>query len=546
VKLPLALTMSSAALAPPIPPREDDRVIHVGAAPPGWKADLPRQSEASQEVLMDPPVALPDPYGWLRDETRTTPAVLEHLKAENAYTQDLTAHLDPVRTTLYDEMLSAIQETDYRTPRPDGDFLYYTRTMEGKSYTIHCRAPKVEDDSGGGDLHITWDQTADSAILPGEEVILDVNQLAEGKSYCSTGSVRRSPSHKYLAYSADFSGGETFSLHVKELGTDQVVFADDTVAISGSIRWGADDDTLFYLKMDEAHRPYQVYRRKLASADEVMLLEESDELYWMGIYKSLDGKYLFVESSSKETSEIHYLDLQDPTATLQCVAARRLKVLYEAEHREGQWWIQSNVGGLPNMALWAAPAVPDCEDQWKLARNAQDDEVLFDGTLARSLDGISCFKNHVVASGREGGLPRIWFLSLSAAGGDDEEEVVTKFERLTFEEEAYDVSMGANYEYETDSVVVGYDSLVTPTQSLEISLKDPKERKVLKERAVPGYDRTLYACERTTVLSRSGTTEIPISLVYRLDVMEEHRRTGEALCVHLYGKFRLAYKVIRE
>lgn len=198
------------------------------------------------------------------------------------------------------------------------------------------------------------------------------------------------------------------------------------------------------------------------------------------------------------------------------------------------------------MALWAAPAVPDCEDQWKLARNAQDDEVLFDGTLARSLDGISCFKNHVVASGREGGLPRIWFLSLSAAGGDDEEEVVTKFERLTFEEEAYDVSMGANYEYETDSVVVGYDSLVTPTQSLEISLKDPKERKVLKERAVPGYDRTLYACERTTVLSRSGTTEIPISLVYRLDVMEEHRRTGEALCVHLYGKFRLAYKVIRE
>jgi oligopeptidase B len=528
---------------PPIPPREEERVIHVGAAPPGWKAALPRQSEASQEVLMDPPVALPDPYGWLRDESRTTPAVLEHLKAENAYTQALTSHLDGVRATLYDEMLAAIQETDYRTPRPDGDFLYYTRTMEGKSYTIHCRAPKAVDE--GGDLQITWDQTADSPILPGEEVILDVNHLAEGKSYCSTGSVRHSPSHKYLAYSADFSGGETFRAFVKELGTDQVVFSDDTLAISGSVRWGADDNTLFYLKMDEAHRPYQVYRRKLASdePDEVMLLEEPDELYWMGIYKSLDGKYLFIESSSKETSEIHYLDLQDPTATLQCIAPRRLKVLYEAEHREGQWWIQSNLGGLPNMALWTAPAVPDCADQWTLVRTAEDGEVLFDGSLERSLDGITCFKNHVVASGREGGLPRIWFLSLSSAASE-EDEVVTTFERLTFEEEAYDVAMGANYEYDTGSVVVGYDSLVTPTQSLEISLKDPKERKVLKERAVPGYDRSLYSCERTTVLSRSGTTEIPISLVYRQDVMEEHKRTGEALCVHLYGTFLLTVKVI--
>jgi oligopeptidase B len=460
----------------------------------------------------------------MRDEKRENKDILDHLEAENAYTEGLTSHLEGLRQTLYDEMLAAIQETDYTTPRPHGDWYYYTRTFEGKSYTTHVRAPRQPDTP----LSIQWDRKAESPILPGEQITLDVNVLAEGKKYCSTGSVTKSPSQKYLAYSADFTGGETCVMYVKDLTSGDIVDHDETLEMSGSIRWGADDNELFYLKMDEAHRPYQVYRRRLGNNDpDEMLLEEKDELYWMGISKSLDGKYLFIEVSSKETSEIHFLDLTDPNANLQCVAPRRLKVLYDVEHRNGRWWIESNVGGLPDMALWAAPANAHCADEWQLVTDAAG-VALFEGGEDRALSAITCFQDFVVMQGREGGLPRVW---IAAMDGDS----VQTFQQLLFDEDAYDAGVGTHYEYDTRKIAVAYDSLVTPTQSLEIDLANTNERTVLKERAVPGYDKELYACERTTVKSRDGSVDIPVSLVYRKDVMEDHLQSGKAVHTHLYG-----------
>jgi oligopeptidase B len=511
---------------PPKARREDDRVVLAGVAPVDWKADCPRQSESSSEALLDPAVPVPDPYGWLRDESRTNPEILDHLIAENAYTETLTSHLEGLRATLYQEMLRAIQETDFTLPRPVGDWYYYTRTFEGKSYTIHCRAPKTSDT-----LEIDWDRSSESPILPGEEILLDVNELAVGKKYCSTGIVKHSPSHKLLAYSTDFTGGETCQLFVKDCTTGEMVDHDPELEIDGSIRWGANDETIFYLKLDAAHRPFQMYRRRLGRSDQPdeLLFEEKDEMFWMGISKSLDGKFLFVEASSKETSEVHYLDLTDHLATLQCVAKRRPKVLYDVEHRMDKWWIMSNVGGLPNMALFTAPAVANCEQDWQLVRGMDGGKALFQGDYDRALDSISCFANHVVASGRQGGLPRVWIARLSA------NDSVESFEMLAFEEDAHDAGLGTHYEFDADKIVIGYDSLVTPTQSVEISLDDTTKRTVLKERAVPGYDRHEYACDRVKVKSRDGSAEIPVSLVYRKDILEKNQLTGEPVYVHLYG-----------
>jgi len=473
----------------------------------------------------------------MRDEKRENEEVLNHLKVENEYTQTLTKHLqdseegkgDGVVSKLYDEMLSRIQETDYTTPRPDKDYLYYSRTLKGKAYTVHCRAPRAKIDLLWKD-DMTDEDKAVSPVLKGEEVILDVNKLAEGQSYCSTGSVKKSPSQKLLAYAVDFSGNEKCLLYVKDLATDKIVHEDPELEIAGSLQWGVDDSELFYLKQDAAQRPYQVWRRRLSgeTVQDEMLFEELDDLNWLGFYKSKDGKYLFVETSSKETTEIHYLDLEDPEATLKCVALRRSKVLYEVEHREGQWWISSNVGGLPNMALFTAPAIPNSHEEWKLVPD-KDGRTLFVGGYTRSLDHVVCFSNHVVASGREGGLPRVWVIGL------DKDKSVMSFEMLQFEEAAYDAGLGTNHEYETDKVVVSYDSMVTPTQSMEIDLNDTSQRKVLKERSVPGYNKEQYDCERLTVTSRDGKAEIPVSIVFRKDVMEKHVSTGSPIPVHLYG-----------
>jgi oligopeptidase B len=514
---------------PPIARRDESRTVLAGVAPPGWKEDLPRQSECSTEPLLDPPVAIADPYGWLRDESREVEEVLEHLNAENAYTETLTKHLDGLRTSLYNEMLSGIQETDFTTPGPKKDYYYYTRTFEGKSYTVHCRAPrKSNEDNPKLDQ---WDKAAESLILEGEEVTLDVNELAKGKKYCCTGSVTHSPSQKFLAYSADFTGGETCLMFVKNMDSEEVVDHDPTLEMSGKICWGADDNTLFYMALDAAHRPYKVFRLKLGSNEpDEMLLEESDDMYWMHISKSLDGKFLFVESSSTETSEVHFLDLTNPTATLECIAKRRTKVLYDVEHREGQWWITSNFGGLPNMALWAAPAEANCEDSWTLVLGEDGVTPLFDGGSERSLDYVSCFSNHVAALGREGGLPRIWVAKV-----DKDDGTITKSEMLSFAEDAYDVGLGSNYEYDTGSIVMSYDSLVTPPQSLQVNLDNTNERTVLKQRSVPGYDKELYGCDRFTVKSRDGATDIPVSMVYRKDTMEQHESSGEPVPLHLYG-----------
>jgi oligopeptidase B len=520
-------TTATTAVSPPVARREEDRAVYAGVAPADWNAELPRQSESSTEKLLDPPVPIADPYGWMRDESRESQEILDHLKSEMAYTEGQTSHLQAFREVLYKEMLATIQETDYTTPRPDGDWWYYTRSFQGKSYTVHCRAPKTANE-----LNVQWDGTAESPVMPNEEIVLDVNVLAEGHDYCATGTVKHSPSHKFLAYSTDLKGGETCQMYVQDLTSKEITDHDPELEMDGSIRWGADDQTLFYLKMDAAHRPHQLYRRKIDNdAPDEMLLQENDDVFWMGISKSLDGRYLFVEASSKETSEVHYLDLHDPKAVLQCVAPRRANVLYDVEHRAGQWWIESNVGGLPNMALFTCPAKPDCADFWRLLKE-KSGKILFDGSYDPSLDGVVCFQSHAVACGRQNGIPRVWIIGLE---DDADSTTVTKFEMLTFPEEAYDVALGSHYEFEADSVVVAYDSMVTPTQSLEIRVDDTSNRMVLKERQVPGYDKELFACDRITVTSRDGKTEIPVSLVYRKDVMEEHVAFGKPVHTHLYG-----------
>ena len=537
----MSTTNTTEAVKAPVARREEDRVVYAGVAPPNWPKDVPRQSDDSPNKLLDPPVAVPDPYGWLRDETRQKEDVVNHLNAENEYTQSLTKDLETLRGTLYTELLSAIQETDYTLPRPKGDWFRYSRTYEGKSYPTYCRAPRTPE------LNIHWDGSAEAPILPGESILLDVNKLAENQSYCVLGAMAVSPSQKLLAYSVDFTGNEKYQLFVKDIATDEIVDHDPKLEMCGSVVWGKDDNSLFYLKMDATDRPFQLYRRRLNSdgIDDELVREESDPLFWSGIGKSLDNKLFFMESSSSETTETWFLDLDEDEASgsattrMQCIAKRRFKVLYEVDHRYGKWWISSNVEETPNMRLFTAPAKANCEAEWTLVKDPSTGKPLFDGGYDRALEGVSAFSNHVIAHGREGGMPKVWVLTMepSTNNNHDEEQKVTKFEALTFPEAAHDVGLSRHYEFDIDKIVVAYDSLITPLQHLEIPLADPAggERKVLKEKKVPGYQKELYGCDRFVVKSRDGKTDIPVNLVYRKDVMEKHTQQNQAVHTHLYG-----------
>lgn len=553
--------------SPPIPRREEDGVVYVGSAPEGWDPKVPRQSNDSTESMMTPPVAIPNPYGWMRDDKRENKEVLDHLNAENAYSKSVIKHLEVsfrkaaflpllppcvdfltklhcssvlllldfllqgLQDELYKEFLSSIQETDFTTPRPRGEFWYYTRTFEGSSYRSYCRAPKTSDQYAT----IVWDGTKEAPILPGEVAYLDVNELGKDKPYCSVGAVKPSPSQKLIAYSVDFKGDETYEMHVRNLETGEDIALkasegeDKLLETSGSLVWGKDDSTLYYMTMDEQHRPYRLYKRKnweSSTPSDTLLKEELDDMFWAHVYKSLDGKYIFFETASKETSEVFFLptDSEATTIAMECITPRRNKVLYEVEHGHGNWWVWTNVDGSPNMKLMTCPAKADCASDWQLVTDSNE-QPIFDGSLVKALDSVTVLKSHIVAQGREGGIPRIWVFQPDTKS----------FQRLEFEEAAHDVGLGAHYEFDANTIAVSYDSLVTPPQTMEISLAVPDgDRTILKSKEVPGYEKDKYGCDRLEVLSRDGTTKIPISVVYRNDVMEKVK-SGERAPIHLYG-----------
>lgn len=282
--------------------------------------------------------------------------------------------------------------------------------------------------------------------------------------------------------------------------------------------------------------------QQIDAVDE-LVFEQPDELFWTGISKTSDHKYLLIETSSSETSEVHYLNLFDDNATLNCVAKKRDKVLYDVDHWHGYWIITSNVDETPNMRLMMCPVgQEDTGSSWEDVTMVNDNGhnvKLFDGGAETALDGIQTFENYWVASGRYGGIPRVWVVKVDQLRKKNaNDQFVSSFTQLEFEESAYDVGINVNYNYKTDKVVVYYNSMTTPLQSIQIDMNFPNDitkRRVLKSKTVPGYEKEKYDCDRMMVKSRDGTTEIPISLVYRRDIMDEFVKSGKPVHVHLVG-----------
>ncbi|KAL9183871.1 hypothetical protein ACHAXT_004727 [Thalassiosira profunda] len=580
---------------PPVPYRDEDSFVLAGELPIPEDGGAPplRQSKSSPHALLSPPREIPDPYGWMRDDTRTNTTILDHLHAENEYGKKITSHLKELRGELYEEFLSSIQETDYTTPAlkttEDGtSYWYYARFEEGESYLRYCRAPQSAGElypkiNEGWETRIATanNESVLSPLMDGEEIYLDVPAMARNKTYLAVGAIAISPNQKYVAYSLDEKGGETCQLYVKHFASGKVwALRDlknndgktDLLECDGSVVWNDESDALFYVLFDDTQRPHKLYRRQVFGSEgqwidvedqteeDKLLLKEPDGLYSLRTSKTFDGKYLTVRCSSKESSEVHYLDLRPEgnegnaaTNKLVCIAKRQSKVLYRVTHCRGHWLVQTNIGDLPNLSLKACRVGEEGMENWKDVVSTDNGEPVsvFDGGHERSLDGVTVFNPkseegsssplaYAVVTGREEGMPRVWVMEFNERDTTNNSNagplVVSKMRRLEFDEAAYDVGLGGNRDPTLPYVVLSYDSLVTPPSHIAIPLSDPvdlSKRRVLKEKEVPGYDKECYSCERTTVRSRDGKTDIPVSLVYHRDVLEEIGKGPVA--THLYG-----------
>ena len=423
---------------------------------------------------------LEDDYYWLRE--RENPAVLAYLEAENDYTEAVMAHTTDLQETLFQEMISRIQETDLSVPYRYDDYWYYSRTVEGEEYSISCRK------AGSLDAE--------------EEVLLDQNALAEGLDYFHAGIIEVSPDHQILAYGIDSTGSEQFTVYFRDLTTGEVS-PHSLEGVSYSLVWGNDSRTVFFTTEDETHRPYRLHRYRLGDASDSaeLVYEEDDESYYLDVGKTRSEQFIVIGLDSTMTSERWVLDADDPGGDFRVVQTREHGVEYEIEHWGDDFLITTNGGDgegrATNFRLVRAPVETPDRGHWTEVIAHRPDVQLV---------GVDAFADFLAIYEREGGLVR---LRIQDQVSGDEHYV-------GFPEPVYSVSPSTNVEFDRSSLRITYQSLVTPRSIFDYHMAS-RELELLKETPVlGGFDRTHYTTERVVATADDGT-EVPISLVYRND-----------------------------
>ncbi|MGD0733034.1 MAG: S9 family peptidase [Terracidiphilus sp.] len=446
-------------------------------------------------------VVLGDDYAWLRD--KQDPEVTAYLEAENAHAGTWMAPLASLREDLYAEMLSHIKQTDVSVPYRDGAWWYYSRTEEGRQYAIDCRKASPEADSP-------------------EHVILDGNKMAEGHAFFAIGDSDITDDGRWLVYTTDTTGFRQYTLHIKDLETDETLPGE--VERVGSVVWAADNRTLFYTVEDEEQkRQYQFWRhtRGTPHSDDVLVYQDDDERFNVGAGRTRDGKFLILESASHTASESWVLPAVEPASAFTLIAPREDEHEYSVDHRNGQLFIRTNDRGR-NFRLVTAPVATPGREHWTELIPHRDSIML---------EGIDLFAGFFVAFEREDGLPR---LRIWRFAGDGAQAALA--DDIAFPEPAYSAHPYTNAIFETATYRYSYQSLVTPGSVYEYDTITGSST-LLKQLEVPGgFDRALYASERVHAIAADGV-KVPVSLVYRKDIRQPGRNP---LYVYGYGSYGYA------
>src|SRR6266571_4258476 len=433
-----------------------------------------------------------DDYYWLRH--KQDPAVLDYLQAENAYAEAVTKPLKPFEDTLYREMVGRIQETDLSVPYRLRGWLYYSRTEAGKQYPILCR----KSVAGG--------ETAP------EEILLDVNKLAEGKAFMAVGDVALSEDNRLYAFTTDVTGFRQYTLRIKDLHTGKLLPVRRQRVTS--VAWAADNKTLFYTTEDKVtKRSNQLWKHILGQEQDTLLYEEKDERFHVQVDLTRSRAYLLFSISSHTASEVRYLPANRPNGRWRLVLKRRANIEYDVDHHGDRFYLRINDAGR-NFRLVSASIADLRPAHWQEIVPHRTDVMLED---------VDLFQHYLVLHERDKGLAQLVITALDA--GDTH--------RITFAEPAYNLSGEANPEWDTPTFRYVYESMTTPDTVYDYDMAT-RERVLLKRRPVLGdFDPAHYVTERRTAGAPDGTEE-PVSLVYR----QGSRLDGSApLWLEGYGSY---------
>jgi oligopeptidase B len=452
------------------------------AEPPVLRA-VPHFDERHDDIRLDE-------FHWLRN--RDNPEVIAYLEAENAWTAASMRHTEELQRAIYAELVGRIQETDLSVPERIDGWLYYRRTEAGRQYGIFCRR---RDEAGSP-----------------EEIMLDLNQVAAGRSYCRLGAREVSPDHRYLAYSVDLDGSEQFELRIKDLATGTLL-PERRANTSRTVAWASDSRTLFYVTLDAARRPCALHCHRLGSPTDRQVYFEADESFFVEVGRTRSREFVLLELASHTTSEVRYIRADQPDADFEILLPRATGVEYSVTHRGDRFFVVTNEQA-ENFRVLELPVLDP--------RGTAARELLLHRPTVR-VDGLDAFQDYLVVHEREDGLRQIRIIDL--VSGDAH--------RVGFPEPVYAVHRSENPAFNSSLLRFVYTSLVTPATVVDYDMatRTWNER---KRTEVHGYEPSRYCAERVHATAPDGTA-VPVSLVYRTPLTRDGRRPLLLLGYGAYG-----------
>jgi oligopeptidase B len=421
-----------------------------------------------------------DEYSWLRE--KENPQVIEYLEAENTYAKSMMAHTEGLQETLYEEMLGRIKEDDAGVPWRKGEWLYYSRTEEGKPYPMYCRRR--------------------GTMTAAEQLFLDENELAGDSEYLNISNWEVSPDGRLLAWLEDRSGYEQNDLFVKNIETGELIGEPIRNLGPWSLAWASDNETLFYTRQDDTNRPDRVYRRNIndaGTADE-LVYHDPDGRFFVGVERTRSGAWLLMSCGSQITSEYQALQSDDPNGAFSMIAPRRKGIEYTVDHHDDSFYILTN-DNAKNFRIVKAPVESPGEEHWV-------DVVPHDPEV--HLLGHSMFKEFMSISSRDDGYRGVRLMDLQTGSERN----------IAPDEQVSSLTPGRNETYDTDSYRFNYTSLITSSSIYDEDVASGTRTLRKRTEVLGGYDPANYETVRMTAPGHDGV-EIPMSLVHRKGVQPD-------------------------
>lgn len=454
---------------------------------------------------------LVDHYAWLKDdkwqEVLRDPQLLQadirtYLEAENTYTDSLLGSTDELQRKLVAEMRGRIKEDDSSVPSPDGPYAYLYRFRDGGQHELIGRISRQDFENGSGE----------------PQIILDGDALAANTDYFNFGSERHSLDHKLEAWSADLRGSEYFTIRVRDWATGEDL-ADVVEHTDGGVVWSADSQSFFYVKLDDNHRPMQVYRHRLgtAQAEDILIHEEQDSGWFTNIHESASGRFCVIAGGDHETSEQWLIDLTDADAKPRLVAAREEGVQYSVADRADELFILTNTDGAIDFKIVTAPLASPERANWRDLIPHRAGIYVLDFEL---------YAHHLVRLERANALPSIIIRDL--ASGEEH--------AIAFDEAAYSLDTHGSYEFDTTTLRFSYSSMTTPSEVYDYDMVS-RARTLRKRQEIPsGHNPADYVTTRIMANAQDGA-QVPVSILHRRDLV----RDGSApLLLYGYGSYGYA------